>query len=259
MTSRMPLPRYHQIYLVLKERLGENRYVSGFPGDFELMREFDAGRVTIRRALDDLVNEGLIKRSPGKGTVVTPRAAEVSRASGEGRMGLLNNLVHVSLETTVQVKGMEVLPAALGVAQWLGVEVGEPVQKVTRVRSTQAGPLSVTVTHVPLSVAPAFDAQQLSHKPLLTLLEEQGLVLGQADQTISAKLADAEVATWLDIPVGAALIAVRRVVKDRQQRPIQLLNGLYRPDRYEYNMSLMPGGDADARIWINTTMNASRS
>ena len=256
MTNRMPLPRYHQIYLVLKERLAEQRYPAGFPGDFELMREFDAGRVTIRRALDALVSEGLIKRSPGKGTVVTPQAAQADPV-GDGGQGLLNNLVRVSLESSVQVKNLEIVPATASVAHWLGIADGEQVQKVTRVRSTAAGPLSVIVTHVPLQVAPAFDTEQLSHKPLLTLLEEQGLELGQADQTISAKLADAEVATWLDIPVGAALIAVRRVMKDRNQRPIQLLNGLYRPDRYEYNMSLAPSGDVDARIWVNTPTAAS--
>lgn len=258
MSSHLPLPKYHQIYLVLKERLAEYADGAGFPGEFALMKEFDAGRVTVRRALDALVREGLITRKPGRGTrVCVPEASTEEASARRARSGLLDNLVHVSLGTSVQVVSLEVLGATRTVAEPLGIAEGDAVQKAVRVRSTPLGPLSVIVTHVPLWVAPAFEASQLSQKPLLMLLEEQGVVLGRAEQSLSARLADAAHAAWLDIPVGAALISVRRVVHDQDDRPIQLLQGLYRPDRYEYEMSLSRGGDIDTRVWISTALKAS--
>ncbi len=51
MNAVMPLPKYHQIYLVLREQLQEGRFDSGMPGELALMAQFGVARVTIRRAL----------------------------------------------------------------------------------------------------------------------------------------------------------------------------------------------------------------
>ena len=73
MTNDLPLPKYHQVYLVLREQLAEGRFERGVPGEMHLMKEFGVARVTVRKALERLVVDGLIERSPGRGTV--PRAA----------------------------------------------------------------------------------------------------------------------------------------------------------------------------------------
>ena len=77
------------------------------------------------------------------------------------------------------------------------------------------------------------------------------MTVGRAHQTISARLADVLVAKYLDVAVGSALLAVRRVVFDAQERPIQWLHGLYRPDRYEYEMQLSRVGSIDAKVWVS--------
>jgi GntR family transcriptional regulator len=85
-------------------------------------------------------------------------------------------------------------------------------------------------------------------KPILQLLEESGIELGRAIQTVSARQADAQVAMELEVAVGTALLSVRRLVFDAADRPVLLLLGLYRPDRYEYQMELSQVGGIDARI-----------
>ncbi len=82
------------------------------------------------------------------------------------------------------------------------------------------------------------------------LLENAGVELGRATQTISARQADATVAAELGVAIGTALLAVRRVVRDSQDRPVQLLEGLYRPDRYEYQMEVSGLGNVEARISV---------
>ena len=69
MRATLPLPKYHQIYLVLREQLEEGRYADGVPAELQLTREFGVARVTVRRALERLEAEGMIERSPGRGTV----------------------------------------------------------------------------------------------------------------------------------------------------------------------------------------------
>ena len=68
MSREMPLPKYHQVYLVLREQLQEGRFNQGLPGEMALMKQFGVARVTIRRALSQLAGDGLIAREPGRGT-----------------------------------------------------------------------------------------------------------------------------------------------------------------------------------------------
>ena len=265
MDVAMPLPKYHQIYLVLREQLREGRFDLGLPGELSLMQQFGVARVTMRRALDLLVQEGLIERVPGRGTRPVPRnklqAQKPAANRGEGQRarltGLLENLVTMGLHTTVKVLGVDVLPAPDEVAKTMRLPVGEKVQKAERVRSTDEGPLSHITTWVPYRFAQGFGKAELARKPILVLLEESGVKVGRAEQTISARLADADMARHLDVSVGSALLAVRRLIYDDQDQPVQWLHGLYRPDRYEHQMQLSRVGSIDAKVWVSQELSAS--
>lgn len=255
------MPKYHQIYLVLREQLHEGRFSQGLPGELALMQQFGVARVTVRRALEQLAAEGLISREPGRGTRALDLGASKAATYGEGGQrarltGLLENLVSMGLKTSVSVLDVEVVMASANVANALQLKVGDPVQKAVRVRSTKEGPLSHITTYVPADIARKFGRRELEKKPILVLLEESGVKVGRAHQTISARLADVQVAKHLDISVGSALLAVRRLIYDDQDRPIQWLHGLYRPDRYEYQMELSRVGSIDAKVWVSKELSA---
>ncbi len=259
--ANLPLPKYHRVYLVLRQQLDEGRFAQGVPGEMALMESFGVSRVTVRRALEQLAAEGLITRHPGRATLPTraaaPPADAPAQAPSETRLtGLLENLVSMGLRTSVSVMALETLAAPESVAQALGVPAGDLVQKAVRVRSTREGPLSRITTWVPLSVARPFTRRELSKKPILLLLEEDGVKVGRAEQTLTAVLADAESAHQLDVPIGGPLLAVRRLIYDDKDRPVQWLHGLYRPDRYEYQMQLSRVGSIDAKVWVSKELSA---
>ncbi len=261
MTAALPMTKYHQIYLVLREQLHEGKFAQGLPGELALMQQFGVARVTVRRALEQLAHEGLISREPGRGTRALDVGASNAAAFGEvGQRakltGLLENLVSMGLKTSVNVLDVEVVTASANVASALQLKVGDPVQKAIRVRSTRDGPLSHITTYVPADIARSFGRRELAKKPILVLMEESGVRVGRAHQTISARLADALVAKHLDVAVGSALLAVRRLIYDDQDRPIQWLHGLYRPDRYEYEMQLSRVGSIDAKVWVSKELSA---
>lgn len=264
MARELPLPKYHQIYLVLREQIQEGRFAEGLPGELALMRQFQVARVTVRRALEQLSGEGLISRNPGRRT----RALEVPAARTEGSRppvrrarltGLLENLVSMGLQTRVKVLEVQAIAASAAVAEALQISPGDAVQKAVRVRSTREGPLSHITTYVPGVVGRRFGARELAQKPILMLLEECGVKVGRAQQTISARLADATLAQHLEVGVGSALLAVRRLILDDRERPVQWLHGLYRPDRYEYVMQLSRVGSIDAKVWVSTELSAQYS
>ena len=261
--ASLPLPKYHQIYLVLREQLQDGQFVAGLPGERALMHQFSVARVTVRRALELLASEGLISREPGRGTrpiapsrSLTAAGTADTKTSRAQLTGLLENLVSMGLRTSVKVLDVDMVTASAAVADALHIAVGDSVQKAVRVRSTRDGPLSHITTYVPAHIACKFGRRELARKPILVLLEESGVKVGRAHQSISAKLADSVVAKHLDIAVGSALLAVRRLIYDDQERPVQWLHGLYRPDRYEYEMQLSRVGSIDAKVWVSKELSA---
>jgi len=261
MNPTLPLPKYHQIYLVLREQLRDGQFADGLPPEMALSKQFGAGRVTVRRALEQLAEEGLIIRQAGRGTrPAPPPAAEAAspRSTPGARTsrlaGLLEKIVSMSLRTSVKVLEWRTIQAPPDVAQALQIPVGAKVKKGVRRRSLPEGPLSHITTYVPEDLASQFGRSDLARKPILRLLEESGVELGRAHQTVSARQADALVAAELDVAVGTALLAVRRLVFDANDRPVQWLHGLYRPDRYEYQMEISQVGSSDATISVKENL-----
>lgn len=258
MTSALPVPKYHQVYLVLREQLHEGRFSAGVPGEIALMREFGVARVTVRKALERLAAERLIRRTPGRGTVPLPQqtrpASAPTREAADGeRLGAwFENLSGIAAGASVKVLTVRVMPCPPTVAGALAIAAGAPVQKAQRVRLVREGPQSHITTYVPQALAP-FGRRQLARQPILALMEEAGVQIGRAAQSVSARLADAEMARHLDVAVGSALLSVQRLVFDRRGHPVQWLLGLYRPDRYEMCVELARVGGVDAKVWVSKT------
>lgn len=252
MQQSLPLPKYHSVYLVLKERLRDGIYDIRVPGEMELMEEFGVSRATMRKALENLSTEGLIERAAGRGTrrVQAPADDAPVKAGASRLAGLLDNIVAASLDTTVKVLEHDTVEASGPVAATLGIAPRAEVLRAVRVRSTRAGPVSHITTWIPRDLARGLGRKQLGKKAILVLLEESGVAIGRATQSISAKQADAAVALALEVPLGSALLSVNRIVFDTNEQPVLWLQGLYRPDRYEYEMDLSRVGDIDAKVWV---------
>jgi GntR family transcriptional regulator len=252
----LPFSKYHQVYLVLREQLQEGRFADGLPGEMELARQFGMGRVTVRRALEQLAQEGRIVREAGRRSRPAS-AAEPQRQRARGASvpaplkGLLGNIVSASRGTSVKVLEWRLIEASPELAQALRLAPGDRVRKAVRRRSTASGPVSHITAYVPEDLVRGFGRAELGAKPMLQLLQEAGLEPGRVVQTVSARQADVEVARELQVAVGSALLWVRRLVHDVQERPVQLLHGLYRPDRYEYRMELSQVGAIEARVVAN--------
>jgi GntR family transcriptional regulator len=270
MSAVLPIPKYHQIYLVLHEQLRDGRFSAGVPGEMALMQQFGVARVTVRKALERLSAEGLITREPGRGTRAITQAEHLARSPSSpdktlnGRStpparltGLLENLVTMGLNTSVTVLDVIQINAPSDVAQALTLQADNlRVQKAVRVRSTKEGPVSMITTYVPEHISCHFGRKELEKKPILLLIEAAGVKVGRAEQTISACLADSEVAKHLGVEVGSALLAVKRLIFDNKDVPIQWLYGLYRPDRYEYLMQLSRVGSIKAKVWVSEKLSA---
>ena len=117
MPASLPLSKYHQIYLVLREQIQEGRYSQGLPGELELARQFSVGRITVRRALGDLQDEGLIRNEQGVGAFVT---ADIGRLSRGPDFSFIGDMRRTLKETTMQLLLLQAQRCPPAIAATLG-------------------------------------------------------------------------------------------------------------------------------------------
>lgn len=235
------VPLYHQIYLILREKIIEGHFDNQpLPGELVLAEQFNVSRVTMRRALQDLVKEGLVARGRGKGTFVKPRPE--SRNASIGQSQLLSASA-MRLQASGDSSDLQLITSKRmlpppDIAMLLHLPSDAIVEKLIRIRELNGQPVAHLTSYIPQDLSGRICRRRLREFPILVLLEEAGVKVAKARQSISARLADASVAYALGVPVGAPLLAISRVAYDETGRPVQVLKGLYRPDRYDYRIEL---------------------
>lgn len=237
-----------RVYLLLRDEIlrGDHPAGSMLPGEYRLAEIHGVSRVTVRRALDSLVADGLIERKTGAGTLVL--GAPVSQTGIAADFAtLMPQLVRMGQTTTARLLSYSYVTPPPAIAAALGTQ--ERVQRAVRVRLIEGAPFSHLTTHVPGEIAQNFSEADLATTPLFRLLERSGVQVDHADQSISATLAPPEVAESLDLAPGSALISLTRVVFDRDGRGVEHLSALYRPDRFRLDMTLNRVGRDGAREW----------
>ncbi len=249
MDEGLRTPLYHQIYLILRDEILNGRYGKDalLPGEQELGKIFGVSRITAKRALDELAAAGFVVRERGRGTRV--RLVPPSPPVSSSVEGLLENLLAMGLSTDVTVQKFGYVEAAADVAEALRCASGAIVQHTVRVRSIEGEPFSHLTTYVPEDIGRSYDRNDLASTPLLALLERCGVVVSSAQQTITAALADARVAPLLNVEVASPLLRIVRIVCDQDDRAVEFIVGLYRPDRYQYRMMLNRVQGKEEKMW----------
>jgi GntR family transcriptional regulator len=235
----LPTPLYHQIFLVLRDRIRAGAFPAGviLPGEQELTRLFDVSRITVKRAMNELAAHGFVTRHRGRGTVVTHNTGV---PVVEGRFDtLFDALKRMGLETEV-----ELLDAAHGeadeeLAAEMALEPGAPVQRAVRLRSLENDTFSYLVTHVPGEIAARYTFDDLKTQPMLELLKRAGAEAVEADQTLTAVAADPQIAAALKVSPGAPLLKIKRIMRGRDGRAVQHIVAYYRPEKFRYHMRMV--------------------
>ncbi len=243
------VPRYYQVYTVVQQRLREGEW-SGqtpMPTEQEFAADFGVSRVTIRKALSMLEEQRLIERHQGRGTFALPVPRRQSRANFGG---FLENVVDFELNTKVRVLYFGRVALSGEVAALLGCTPGASALKIVRVRSDAQSPFSHTTCYLPEPEADLVTEAGLGNRTVIAILGAAGVSTPTAEQRLSAMVAGIEIGKLLKVEVGAPLISMTRLVRNEDDRPVEYLEALYRPDRYEYRVNLSRDEAHAAPRWI---------
>jgi len=242
-------PLYQQIYLVIRHRIMTGEYPdrSLLPSEHETAKLFGVSRITAKRALNEVAAAGLCVRRRGQGSRVTYKPSVGPLRSDV--QGLLDFLWDMNLETEGYVLEFDYLPAGDWIAGIMEMDPADEVQRSVRTQRIEGKPLSYLTTYVPADLGRRYGREQLTRQAVLTLLERTGVPVADAEQTITATLAEASAAEALEVKQGTPLLRISRVVKDRRGRIVEYIVGLYRPDQYQYRMALTRVADGDRQAW----------
>lgn len=234
--SRVPL--YHQLYSVLKSAIldGTIPYDTQMPTEQQLAATFEVSRITAKRAMDELANENLIARYRGKGSHViyqySPKPVQAPL------VGMLENLIEMGKHSKVRVLSVEQIVPPADIRDALGTGPDDAVHRVVRVRSNEEGePYAYYVSYT-VGITRGFTRRNMERTPRLDVIRENGIELTKLEQTISAVSAAHPVAAELDVEPGAALLSIVRHSCDSAGKVVDVLDGLYNPQRFKYKMEM---------------------
>lgn len=246
-TDRTVVPLYHQVYVVLRQKIRNNEFdpAKPLPGEHQMAEEFGVSRVTIRRTLQSLELDGLVERRRGVGTFAVPHPAEFRDRYNIG--GLLQTGARDDAATESRNIRIASIEPPAHVATKFGST--EKVLVIQRQRHIRGEPFTLLTVYLPDRVARKAGRKALEKLPSLTAIEQAGFYLARTEQAISAQAADEQAATALGLPIGSPLIFMTSLFSDRDDQPLALLEAQYRPDMYEYRTAMVRRGQGASARW----------
>ena len=229
-------PLWAQTADYVREHIATGDYLEGMrlPPERELCLTLNVSRVTLRKALMSLVEEGVLSASHGRGWYVAT-GAQAEPAAGDwpnslesftetaARMGLVSDSIVID---------QRISPASLDEAEELAVAPGTPLLRLGRVRRLDGVPIAIDHTRLPAALIPGGDHIDFTTASLYAVLDECGTDITRSEATIEARDADEVIAGHLGIDAGRPILVMRQLSVDARDRPVLISTIEYSGDRY---------------------------
>jgi len=230
---------YAEIEEALAAEIAQGEYRPGeqLPTEDELLQRFQVSRITVRRAIQNLVSRGLLEIRRGLGTfVLSPRIeAELTKLTG-----FVEDMKSVGRKATARVVSQGVIAASARVAERLQLAKGTKVMQIKRVRLADDMPISFDETYLPLPLGKQIVRNDLRLHPIFTLLEEEyGVPLIEADYELDAVIATKAVADALQVKVGSPIFQIERTSLTTDNQPVDYEVLSYRGDLVRFVTKLL--------------------
>lgn len=231
-----PVPLYFQVARQIEQAIehGQLQPGSRLGNEIQLADDYGLSRLTMRRAIQELVNKGLLVRKRGVGTQVVRgqvrRPVELT--------SLYDDLDRANQHPSTKVLVHETVPAPDEVAIALGLAPGSDVVRLERLRLTANEPLAIMRNWLPVGIA-RFDTAELADRGLYALLRASGVNIRVASQQIGARAAKAAETGLLGIRRGAPVLTMQRTAYDDSGSAVEYGTHVYRSDTYSFEITLV--------------------
>jgi GntR family transcriptional regulator len=229
--------RWRRIRDQIADEIALGRLTAGarLPSERELCELHQVSRVTVRRALAELVEEGVVEAAPGSGWFVAagPVSEPPNALMSFSAMGMARGL-----RASSRVLEAGVRPATLDEAEQLAMVPADDLFEIRRLRLLDERPVAIDHSRIPLARVPELPEHDFETASLYGVLESAGVQPSRADFVVESAACSEEHAALLEVTVGAPLLMARQTTFDQHGRPLELGLMAYRGDRYRFRATL---------------------
>jgi len=226
--SRSPL--YERVESVLAGDIANGSLPpeTQLPSEDGLIDRFKVSRTTVRKAIQNLVERGLVEVRRGKGTFVT--LPKISQELTE-LTGFVEDMRALGRTPTARLLDKRIVAADEAVARQLALAPGTLVIRLRRVRLADGVAISFDETYLPREIGEKVAAENLEAEPVFALLEDKyGTPLVEAEYQLEAAAADPVAAQALEVPAGSPIFLIERTSYTIGNRPVDYERLHYRGD-----------------------------
>ena len=226
-------PIFRQIIERINAGIESGEYARGdaIPSEPELCKQFDTTRMTVRRAIDALVNEGKLYRVQGKGTFVSQFELDKTYQ----KQGFTSNMRSLGLHPSSKVLFSGECAAPKEVLAHLEMAADEPIFCLVRIRMADMEPIAIEHIWLSLKRFPRLPEFDFSTESLYEVLHrEYGLdfINGYSKQRVNATTISGENAQTLFGAKKGVVLRIRNVDYDKTHRPFAATDALYHGAKY---------------------------
>jgi DNA-binding GntR family transcriptional regulator len=231
-----PVPLYFQVAQQIERAISEGDLAPGdrLDNEISLAEQFGLSRPTMRRAIQELVDKGLLVRKRGVGTQVVhgqvTRPVELT--------SLFDDLTHNHQTPTTKVLVNEIVEAPDEVGARLSIAHGSPVLHLRRLRFAHGEALAIMENFLPEDLIPLGEAD-LTTRGLYQLMRSRGVNIRVAKQRIGARTGTPEECTLLGERKGSPVLTMERAAHDDSGRPVEWGRHAYRASQYSFEVTLV--------------------
>lgn len=228
----MGSPVYIQIHNQIKKDIEAGVWAVGdrIPSERELASEFNVSRMTLRQAVQTLVEEGILERQVGAGTFVARKKVQEKMTGVTSFTELMEEQGKKPSSRTVSYL---VTTPSLSEMERLKLKDDEKVLRMERIRYADEVPICFEVATLPYSLVKDYERNQITTS-LYRTLEESGRKIGHAQQSVSAQVASERIAEYLNIKRGSAILRLRQITELGDGTPFEYVRTQYAGDKFEF-------------------------
>ena len=227
-------PLYSVIASQAEVRIRSGQWAPGtrLPSERDLCRELEVSRATLRQALAELEERGLITRHQGRGTFVTRSRVQTPLS---GTFSLREALAARGSTVVTRVVAVEMVDASRQLASELTCLPGDPLIHVERLRLVDGELMVLESSHLPLELFPGLQAADFTRRSLYDILREDfGRSVAQAQETIEPVILTPHESALLGVARHTPALLTRRITTDTTGQIVELGQALLRGDRSRY-------------------------
>lgn len=229
-------PLYDQLVVILSEKI-EHEYSPGdlLPSERELSERYGLSRTTVRLALQELEQLGLVVRRHGRGTFVADRSARSTNLSQQ--YSFTDQMRAVGRNPHTTILEFRELVADRNIAEHMGIRVGDKVFKLKRLRLADDVPMMVERTYLPMRKFLTLKRPLLESKPLYEIIEQDYReTIKVAEEEFYASIARPSDAHLLGIGEGAPVLDLVRTTYNVSNEIVEYTLSVARADQFKYKV-----------------------